>query len=113
MQVGVEDLAVAQLHPFARLRLLDLDDHVRLGEHLCGRLGDRGAGGAVGIVVGADAGAGARLDQHFVAVRDIFAHRAGVRPTRYSWFLISFGQPTRIRNLSSMAVPALFLYPFK
>ena len=77
VQIGVEDLAVAQLHPFAGLRLLDLDDHVRLGEHLLGGPGDLGAGGAIGIVVGADAGARAGLDQHLVAVRDIFAHRAG------------------------------------
>ena len=75
VEIGVEDLAVAQLHPFGGLRLLDLDDHVRLGEHVLGRPGDRGAGGAIGVVVGADAGAGAGLDQHLVAVRDIFADR--------------------------------------
>ena len=76
MEIGVEDLAVAQLHPFVGLRLLDFDDHVRLGEHVLGGLGDFGACGAVGVVVGADAGAGAGLDQHLMAVGDIFAYRA-------------------------------------
>ena len=75
VEIGVEDLAVAQLHPFVGLRLLDLDDHVGLGEHFRGGLGDRRAGGAIGVVVGADAGAGAGLDQHLMAVRDIFADR--------------------------------------
>ena len=80
VEIGVEDLVVAQLHPFVGLRLLDLDDHVRLGEHLFGGLGDRGAGRAVGVVVGADAGAGAGLDQHLMAVRDIFADRTRRQP---------------------------------
>ena len=76
MQVGVEDLPLAQLHPFARLRLLDLDDHVGLFKHIAGRCGDPGAGGDIGAVVRADARARARLDQHLMAVRHIFAHRA-------------------------------------
>ena len=76
MQVGVEDLVVAQLHPFAGLRLLDLDDHVGAGEDVFGGLDDLRAGGAVGVVVGADAGAGARLDEHLMAMRDVFADGA-------------------------------------
>ena len=59
------------------LRLLDLDDHVGLGEDLGRGRGDLGAGGAIGVVVGVDAGARAGLDQHLVAVGDIFADRAG------------------------------------
>ena len=37
MQIGIEDLAFAQLHPFRRLRLLDLDDHVGLFEDVAWR----------------------------------------------------------------------------
>ena len=76
VQVGVEDLAVAQLHPFVGLRLLDLDDHVRLGEHVLGGPGDRCACSTVGVVVGADTGAGARLDQNLMAVGGVFADGA-------------------------------------
>ena len=67
---------------------------------------DLRAGRAIGVVVGADAGAGPGLDQHFVAVLDqLFADRPGVRPTRYSWFLISLGQPMRMESfLSDRAV---------
>ena len=67
---------LAKLDPFARLRLLDLDHHVRPGEHLGGGPGDSRAGGTVGVVVRSDAGAGAGLDQNVMAVRRIFAHRA-------------------------------------
>jgi hypothetical protein len=76
VQIGVEKLAFAQLHPFARLRLLDLDHHVGLGEHLLGGLGDARAGCLVGVVVGADSGARAALHQHVMAVGDVFAYRA-------------------------------------
>ena len=103
MEIGVEDLAFAQLHPFGGLRLLDLDDHVGLGEHFFGGLGDAGAGGAVGVVVGADAGACAGLDQHFMAVRDIFAHRARRQPDAVLVVLDflraadAHGKPPRVR----------------
>ena len=96
VQIGVEDLVVAQLHPFRRLRLLDLHDHVGLGEHLRGRLGDLGAGGLIGAVVGADAGARAGLDHDLVAVGDIFAHRAGRQADAVFVVLDFLGQPTRM-----------------
>ena len=47
------------------------------GEHLGGVGDDSRAGGAIVLVGEADAGAGAGLDQHLVAVRDAFADRAG------------------------------------
>ncbi len=74
VKIGEEDLSGAELRPFLRLRLLDLDDHVGLGEDPLGGLGDAGAGLDIGRVVGADAGPGAGLDQHIMAVRDVFAN---------------------------------------
>jgi hypothetical protein len=55
MQIGKQDLAFAQPHPFGSLRLLHLHDHVRLDEDLVGGLGDRGTSGAIDLVVCADA----------------------------------------------------------
>ncbi len=73
VEIGEEDLAGAELDPFGRLRLLDLDDHVGLGEDR-GRIGcDIGTGGAVVGVAGADASTGAGFDQHPVAMSDILA----------------------------------------
>jgi hypothetical protein len=76
MQVGVEDLAFAQLHPFGRLRFLDLHDHVGILEDFASRGSDLRAGGDIVGIRGTDAGAGIGLDQHGMAVRDIFADRS-------------------------------------
>jgi len=75
VQVGEQHLAVAQHAALDRLRLLDLDDHLGAGEHL-GRRADDGRAGALVVGIGrADAGAGLRLHQHRVAVRNDLAHR--------------------------------------
>ena len=109
MKIGVEDLPLAQLRPFLWLRLLDLDDHVRPFEDLAGRADDPGAGSHIGAVVCADPGAGLRLDQHLMACATYSRTAPGVRPTRYSWFLISFGHPTRMQRSSPlMAFRQLF-----
>ncbi len=72
VEVGVEDLARAQHGALGGLRLLHLHDHVGLGEDL-GRGGDDArAGGLVGGVLGADAGAGIGLDHDLVAMGDQF-----------------------------------------
>ena len=76
MQIGVENLPVAQLRPFLRLRLLDLDDHVGLREHFRGGLHHFCACGGISAVIRADAKPRAALDNHCVPVRHIFAHRA-------------------------------------
>ncbi len=68
MQVGVEDLAVAQHLALAGLRFLHLDDHVGAGEHLFGGIDDLGTGGDVGVVARVDAGTGVGLDNDLVAV---------------------------------------------
>jgi len=75
VQVGEQHLALAQHLALDRLRLLHLDDHVGVVEHVLGRLDDLGAGGDVGIVIHADAGPRAGLDDHLMAVRDDLAHR--------------------------------------
>jgi hypothetical protein len=52
-----------------------------------------------GLVVGvgeADAGTGLRLHAHPMAVVHQLRTDDGVRPTRYSWFLISLGTPMRM-----------------
>ena len=77
MQIGEEDLALAQLDPFAGLRLLDLHDHVAGRKDLGRGVGDDGAGLAVGLVGRPDAGARIGLDDDAVAGRDILADSAG------------------------------------
>jgi len=77
MQISEEDLALAQLRPFARLRLLHLHDHVGIGENLGSGFRDAGSGLAVDLIARADAGTGVGLDHHAVTVLDIFANGAG------------------------------------
>ncbi len=76
MQVGEQDLPVAQHLALDRLRLLHLDDHVGGGEHLGRGSGDFRARLAVRVVVHSDALTGVVLDDHLVAVRHRFAHAA-------------------------------------
>ena len=74
VQIGEQHLAVAQTRDLGRLRLLDLDDHVGLGEHL-GAVGrDARADRLIVAVVETAAGAGVVLDQHLVALVDQLAH---------------------------------------
>ena len=77
MEIGEEDLSGPELRPFLRLRLLDLHDHVGLGEDFRRILGDGRAGRDIGSVIGVDAGARLGLDQYLVAVGDILADRTG------------------------------------
>ena len=74
VQVGVEQLPFAQHRALVRLRLLDLDDHFGFFKNFRGRAGDGRAGGRVFVVARADAGAGAGLHQHAVAVPHHLAH---------------------------------------
>src|SRR5262249_39181238 len=73
-QVGEEELAGAQHLALPGLRLLHLHDHLRFGEDVGGLGGDLRAGRPVGVVVEADALAGAGLHEHLVAVVDELAH---------------------------------------
>ncbi len=77
MEIGIEDLAFAQLHPFGRLRFLDLDDHVGLFEHVLGCGCDLRASGDIGVVIGTDPGARTRLNQDIMAMRHIFSDGTG------------------------------------
>ena len=79
MEIGEQDLVRLEPAILDRLRLLDLDDHLGLGEHGLRRRQDAGAGLLVGRVVGEDAGAGAGLHQDLVAARGQLAHRARAR----------------------------------
>ena len=77
MQVGVEDLVLAQHLPLNLLRFLDLHDHVRVGEDGRG-VGDDGRAGLFIVGVGeARARAGAGLNRDVVAMSDVFTHRRG------------------------------------
>ena len=75
VQIGEEDLVLAKLAPFRRLRFLDLDHHVGGREDLGCRVHDRCAGRTVDIIAGANAEPGALLDDHVVSMRHIFPHR--------------------------------------
>ena len=77
VQIGVEDLAFAQLHPFGRLRFFHLNDHVGLFEHVFGRGCNLRASGDIGVVVGADTGPCTRFNQDIMAMRHIFADGTG------------------------------------
>ena len=81
---------------FLRLRLLDLDDHVGRLENVGFGGEDGRAGFLVGQVRAIDALACVRFDEQLVARTNQFRDRRGVRPTRNSLFLISFGTPIRI-----------------
>ena len=74
MQVGEEHLSLAQHPAFGSLRLLHLDDHVRLFEDFAGAVGDLRPGGPVVLVGCADARSGGRLHEHIVAVMHGLAH---------------------------------------
>jgi CheY-like chemotaxis protein len=93
VQVGVEDLPLAQHRALAGLRFLDLDDHLGRGEDLGGGRGNHRSGLLVDLVGGADAASGTGFDRHLMAMATISRTDDGVRPTRYSWFLISLGTP--------------------
>ena len=89
MQVGVKDLAWPQHRAFDGLRLLDLDDHFRLGKDVCGRGDEPGARCEVLLVGATDGGAGVALHQHLVPVRDKFTH-AGGRQTDAVFMVLDF-----------------------
>ena len=67
VKVGEDHLAGAQQGPLGGLRLLDLDDQVRAGPDLRGRVNDGGAGGSILRVDDAAALPRAGFDQDLVA----------------------------------------------
>src|ERR1700692_3094535 len=77
MKIGEEDLAIAQLRPFAGLGFLDLHDHVGGGKNFGRGAGDDGAGFAVDVVGCSDAFTRVGLDGDAVARSDIFSHGTG------------------------------------
>ena len=77
VEVGEQRVAGLQPRDLGRLRLLDLDDHVRLGEHRVGVRQDPPALGLVLRVLDRGALARAGLDEHLVAVLDQLAHPGG------------------------------------
>ena len=80
MKIGEEDLVRLEPGDLDGLRLLDLDDHLGLGEHGIGRRQDARAGLLVVGVVGEDAGASARLHHDLVAARRQLPNRARHEP---------------------------------
>ena len=80
VKIGEEDLVRLEPAILDGLRLLDLDDHLGLGEHGFCRGQDARAGLLIVRVVGEDAGAGAGLHEDFVAARRQLAHRARYEP---------------------------------
>ena len=77
MQVGEEQLLGAQHRDLRRLQLLDVEDHLGLGEDRRGVGHDPCPLSAVALVADRRAEAGTGLDQHLVTVLDHFAHPGG------------------------------------
>ena len=80
MEIGVKNLTGAQHFALARLRLLDLHDHVGLGEDRLRRVDHLGSRRDVFRIDGADPEARLGLDQHPVSV----AHRLAGALRRHS-----------------------------
>ena len=80
MQIGEKDLMRLEPAILDRLRLLDLDDHLGLGEHVLRRRENAGARLLVGRVVGEDAGARAGLHHDLVPARHELANGARHEP---------------------------------
>ena len=74
MEIGEQQLARPELRNLRRLRLLDLEDQVRLGEHVVGESQHLGALRLVLLVVDRGALSGISLDEHTMAVSDQFLH---------------------------------------
>ena len=74
MQIGEEELALAQHLAFDGLRLLHLHDHIGLGEDIGRRLGDGSTRALIGMVVEADARPGMGLDHDLMAIVDQLPH---------------------------------------
>ena len=80
VQVGEQNLILAQTLALDRLRFLDLDDHLGEGKHLFGGGDDFRPGRDVIGVRKARAGAGVGLDIHHVAMRHGFVRGVGGDP---------------------------------
>lgn len=93
VEVGEEDLALADARNLLRQRLLDLEDELGLPPYA---VGHRHHGARASIVVVAESAAPARvrLDEDAVPASAKARAPAGVRATRCSPTLISFGTPT-------------------
>src|SRR3990170_2834910 len=74
MEVGEEEVARVEHGDLGRLRLLDLDDHLGVGEDVGSRGDDSGADGLVVRVADGRSEPGTCLDQDLVAVRGQFTH---------------------------------------
>jgi hypothetical protein len=68
VQIGEQHLALAQLRPLARLRLLHLHHHFGLGENTLRAVGEDGPGGGIIGIREPGANPGARLDHHLMAM---------------------------------------------
>jgi hypothetical protein len=96
VEVGEEQVPGLEQRDLLRLRLFDLYDHVGGREGLGGAAGDAGAGLDIVLVGEIDTVPGGGFTITSWPAATSSDTEDGVRPTRYSWFLISFGTPTRI-----------------
>src|SRR5713226_8203471 len=76
MQIGEDNLALAQLGPFASLGFLDLHDHIGASENLGGGVGDDSSRLAVGLIGRSDSCTRIGLDDDAVACSYILTRRA-------------------------------------
>lgn len=77
MQIGEQDLPLADQRELGRLRLLDLEDQLGLLPHRGGGGGDLRPGGDITGIANADAGTRAGLDQELMPMVRKLAHYRG------------------------------------
>ncbi|MCY1170954.1 hypothetical protein D9M73_110440 [compost metagenome] len=80
MEIGEQQVARLQQRDFARLRFLDLHDHVRLREHAGGVGQDRCAGRDIVRIAEIDAETGTGLHDHLMARSGEFSDRGRGEP---------------------------------
>lgn len=74
MQIRKEDLSLAQLNPFTRLRLLHLDDHIGSGKDFGRCVYDIGASLLIHFIRCTDPRTRALLDDHPMSGGSVFPH---------------------------------------
>ena len=106
VQIGEQDLALAQACAFDRLRFLHLHDHVGLGKDLFGGIRDPRPGIHIVLIGKARTRARAGFDQHAMAMGHRLARRVG-RHADAVFLCLDFLRAADLHGVLPRAYPAL------